>query len=332
MSQLITKKSIMVTGGAGFIGGYVIKELLKKGYKVVAIDNLSKEDSRIPEGAEFIKADLRDKKNIISLFKRGEFCINIASKIGGIGYFHKYPATILSENNEIYSSTFEAAAINNYKRMVYISSSMVYESANEFPLKEQALKAIAPPVTGYGFSKLSGEYYCRMFFEQYGLDYTIIRPFNAYGINEFPGDYVGYAHVIPDITMKIMSGKYPIEILGNGEQSRCFTHVRDIARGIVMSLESPKAKNESFNLGSDEEIKIIEVAKRIWRILGQKKEFRAKFAEPLKDDIFRRVSDSSKAKKAFGWRPEINFEIGLKETVGWLKTLNFNSFGKLTLN
>jgi nucleoside-diphosphate-sugar epimerase len=243
----------------------------------------------------------------------------MASKIGGIGYFHKYPATILSENNKIYSSTFEAAAKNKIKRMVFISSSMVFESTTQFPSKEPDVVKIPPPITGYGFSKLIGEYYCKTFKDEFGLDYTIVRPFNAYGINEYPGDFVGYSHVIPDLVKKVLSDQYPLELLGDGNQTRCFTHVKDIAKGIVMAAESEKAVNEDFNLGTEKETSMIDLAERIWVLCEMKQLFKVKYVPGFSYDIKKRVPDISKAKKAFGWEPKIRLEDGLREVVAWLK-------------
>ena len=310
---------IIVTGGAGFIGQYVIKELLAKGHVITVADNLSKDESKIPKGVNFVNVDLTDKQKTIEAFKDHDICINLASKIGGIGYFNKLPATILSENNKIYSSTFEAAVACKIKRMVYVSSSMVFESTNIFPSKESDLSKIPPPVTGYGFSKFIGEYYCRKFQQEFGLDYTIIRPFNAYGVNEFPGEYIGYSHVIPDLVKKTLQGQYPLELLGDGEQTRCFTNVKDLARGIVIATFSDNAINEDFNMGTSTETKMIDLAKKIWKVMNQEKEFQVKFVEGFKHDIKRRVPDVSKAKEVLGWEQEIDFEEGLKEVVEWLK-------------
>jgi UDP-glucose 4-epimerase len=312
-------KSILVTGGCGFIGSYVVRELISKGYNVTVADNLSKKESRIPENASFIRIDLTDKKKTEMIFKDIDVCINMASKIGGIGYFHKYPATILSENNRIYSSTFEAAVKNRIKRMVFISSSMVFESTYKFPSKESDLNKIPPPVTGYGFSKLIGEYYCKTFKEEFGLDYTIIRPFNAYGINEYPGDFIGYAHVIPDLAKKILSGQYPLELLGNGQQTRCFTHVKDIARAIVMAMESERAINEDFNIGTPEETSMLHLAELLWGLCERKEPFAVKYSPSFQHDIKKRVPDVSKSKKLLIWEPKIMLKDGLRETVEWLK-------------
>src|SRR3989344_5638112 len=149
------KKRILVTGGAGFIGSEVVKQLISKGYRVRVVDDLSKKEAKVPEKCEFIKADLTNPKNASEVLKDIDICIHLAAKIGGIGYFHKYPATILSENNKLYSAIFEAAVKNRIKRIVYLSSSMVFESTNIFPSKEKDIKETPPPVSAYGFSFIS---------------------------------------------------------------------------------------------------------------------------------------------------------------------------------
>ncbi len=312
---------ILVTGGAGFIGGELVKQLLERRYRVRVIDDLSKKDSSIPSECEFFKIDLTDKKATLRAFDGIDFCIHLAAKIGGIGYFHKYPATILSENNKMYSSVFEAAVARRVKRIIYLSSSMVFESTKKFPSKESYLLKILSPVSAYGFSKLIGEWYCHAFHEEFGLDYTIIRPFNAYGLNEKPEMEIGYAHVIPDLIKKILSGQYPVELLGDGKQTRCFTHVSDIARGIILSLENPKAKNNDFNIGSEKEIKIVNLAKLIFQLCGFNKPFKTKFISPFKHDIKRRVPSSGRARKILGWKPQKDLEKELPIIIEWIKNL-----------
>lgn len=315
----MAKIKFLVTGGAGFIGSEIVRQLLSAGYIVRVADNLSKKDASVDPRAEFLKLDLTIPKEAKRAFDEVDICINAAAKIGGIGYFHKYPATILTENNKIYSSTFEAAVKAKIKRLVYISSSMVFESTNKFPSKEQDLDKISPPISSYGFSKLSGEWYCHAFWDQCRLPFSICRPFNAYGINELPEREIGYAHVIPDLVRKILGGQYPLELLGDGQQTRCFTHVLDIARGVIAVATSEKGKNQDFNVGSSEEIKMIDLAKKIWQVMDVKKPFKVKFVPGFKFDIKRRVPNVEKIHSMIGWKQEVKFEEGLKEVVLWLK-------------
>lgn len=312
-------KNVIVTGGCGFIGSEVVKKLIKKGYRVRVADNLSKPESSVKEGYEFTECDLTDRKAANKVFEGMDICINLAAKIGGIGYFHKYPATILSENNKIYSATFEAAVARKIKRMVYISSSMVFESATKFPSKEEDVRKIPPPVSSYGFSKLIGEQYCQAFWDEYRLPFSICRPFNAYGINEFPGEEVGYAHVIPDLIKKILLGQYPLELLGDGSQVRCFTHVSDLADGIITVMESEKAVNEDFNIADPSPIFMIDLARILWEIAGVKKPFKVKNLPGFKFDIKKRIPDTVKIEKMLKWKTKVDFRDGLKEVMEWIK-------------
>lgn len=307
-----------MTGGAGFIGSEITRQLLSRGFSVRVADNLSKKDATVDPRVEFFKVDLTSPQKALEVTKGIDICINAAAKIGGIGYFHKYPATILAENNKIYSSTFEAAVKNKIKRFVYISSSMVFESATKFPSKEDDVAKIPPPLTAYGFSKLSGEWYCHAFHDQYGLAFTICRPFNAYGTGEFPEKEIGVAHVIPDLVRKILAGQYPLQLLGDGQQTRCFTHVRDIADGIITAALSQNGENQDFNIGSDIEIKMIDLAAKIWQLMGIKKPFKVKFTKPFRYDIKRRVPNVQKAKIMLNWEPRVKFEEGLLEVITWL--------------
>jgi UDP-glucose 4-epimerase len=307
---------ILVTGGCGFIGREVVAQLVAKGHRVRVVDNLSKPSSTPPPDCEFVRADLTDPAAALAAFAGTQACVNLAALIGGIGYFHKLPASILSDNNRIYSSTFEAAVAHRLERMLFMSSSMVFESATRFPSREEDLLSIPPPLTAYGFSKLIGEWYCRAFRDQRGLRYTIIRPFNAIGPEEAAGEEVGDAHVIPDLVKKIRAGQYPVELLGDGRQTRCFTHVRDIARGVVMALESERAIDEDFNLGASAEITMLELAQRIFGLCVPDKPFKATFVKGFPGDVKRRVPDGSKAERLLGWAPQIGFEAALREVVG----------------
>ena len=150
--------------------------------------------------------------------------------------------------------------------------------------------------------------------------YTIVRPFNVYGPGELPGIHPGNSHVIPDLVNKLLVGQYPLEIFGDGLQTRSFTHVRDVARGVVLALESSAAVNEDFNLGVEREITILELARLLWDICSISKPFAVTHLEAFPHDIRRRGVNISKARKLLQWQPELSLESGLAEVVDWLRT------------
>ena len=151
------------------------------------------------------------------------------------------------------------------------------------------------------------------------MPYSICRPFNAYGVNEYPEREVGYAHVIPDLVRKILEGKYPLEILGDGKQIRCFTHVRDVAGGIVAVALHPGGKNEDFNVGSDEGIKMIDLAKRVWELMGKESPFKVKYVPAFRYDVRKRIPNVNKIHRRIGWKQKVKFDDGLKEVITWLR-------------
>ena len=312
---------IIVTGGCGFIGREVVAQLVARGDEVIVLDDLSKLESAAPAGARLVRHDLTDVKGSLDLFKGARKCIHLAAKIGGIGYFHRHPATILSDNDKIYASVFEACAHHGYERIVYFSSSMVFEKALRFPSKESDLSTTPAPLSAYGFSKLSGEWYCRAFWDERKLPFSIVRPFNAYGVNEAPGEEVGEAHVIPDLARKLLQGQDPLEILGDGQQTRCFTHVSDIARGSILVLDSPRAVNEDFNISSPEEMKMNDLAKIIWELVrGKSAPFRVEHVQAWKHDVQRRVPDVTKARDVLGFEARVRIRDELPAVVDYIKT------------
>ncbi len=311
--------TIVVTGGAGFIGSSVVKILLEKGYSVRVLDDLSKPETKQISDVDFRKVDLTDKAATNKAFEGADYCIHLAAKIGGLAYLQKYPATILNENNRIYTSVFDAAKNCGIKRIVYISSGMVFEKASVFPCKEADLKNTAIPSQLYAFSKLIGEWYCKAFHQEFGLNYSIARLYNVYGMNDASKGSVGSNHVVPELIAKAISKQTPFEVLGSGLQIRAYTHIKDSADAIVTLMEHPRAVNEDFNMSSSEEITILELAKKIWNICNSGKEFKVKHLPALSNDMSRRVPDTSKAKDILGWEAKVNLDKGLKETIEWQK-------------
>jgi len=317
---------ILVAGGAGFIGSHLVDELMERGYEVRVADDFSKgrRENLIQhegkKGFEVRQTDFLLPEECRRAVEGVEVVFLLASRIGGIGYFHKYPADIIRDNARITLNLLDASLEEGVRRVLFVSSSMVFERATVFPTPENALESCPVPLTAYGFSKLMGEWFCKAYGEQHGLRYTILRPFNAVGPRERPEEEPGLSHVIPDLTKKILSGQYPLELYGDGSQTRCFTHVRDIVRGFRMAMESGRAEGEDFNLGNPEETRIDRLAERLWEVCGRREPFRFVSLPPFKHDVGRRVPDITKARRLLGWEPRIPLEQALREYVEWYRT------------
>lgn len=313
------EKAVLVTGGAGFIGHRLVSNLLELGANVTVIDNISKSNKQniAPyfNQMRFIQADLLDPAVAKDALKECAACFHFAAKIGGIGYFHKTPATILRDNSIMNFNLWDVA-VGTDTKMVCLSSSMVFERTNTFPTPESALKTSPPPMSGYGFSKLVSEYIARTYHEEFGVEYLIARPFNAYGVGELPGEYVGYAHVIPDLIKKILKGQYPLEILGSGKQTRCYTYVDDIADAILFITE--RAENDDFNIGTNIETTVTELAEKLWRLCRIKEPLKFKHLPSLKYDVQKRIPDTSKITR-LGWKPKTSLDDGLRKTIEWIR-------------
>lgn len=332
------KSKILVTGSAGFIGGYLVEELLKQGHTVVGIDNYSKygqvkKSYDNNPNYKFVKGDVKDKNLLINLLKDCDYLVAGAAMIGGIEYFHRYAYDLLAENERITASTFDAAieAFKKFslKRIIVISSSMVFESTEIFPTPEDAILTSPPPKSTYGFQKLACEYFAKGAWEQYKLPYTIIRPFNCVGVGEgraSTGEEVksgniklALSHVVPDLVYKILQGQDPLHILGGGKQIRHYTYGGDIAKGIVKAIFSPKAKNEDFNISTSKSTTVLELAHTIWKKINRKKPFRFVCDKPFFYDVQKRIPDVTKAKRMLGFEARTTLNEMLDEVIDWMK-------------
>ncbi len=329
---------VLVTGCFGFISGYLIEELLSNNYKVIGIDNFSKygniEKNFIEnKNFQFVKGDVKDTKLLTELASDCDQIIASAAKIGGISYFHEYAYDLLSENERILSSTFDAAIScfkqHNLKKINVLSSSMVYENCFEYPTKEGSELNNPPPSSTYGFQKLSSEYFAKGAWEQYSLPYTIIRPFNCIGIGEKRalGDKdissgnvkLAMSHVVPDIVQKILKGQDPLHILGDGDQVRHYTYGGDLAEGIRVCMEHKDAINNDFNISTSVSTSVLQLSEIIWKKINPGKPFKYVCDEPYEYDVKKRVPDVSKAKKILGFEAKTSLETALDEIIPWIE-------------
>jgi UDP-glucose 4-epimerase len=311
---------VLVTGGAGMIGQAIVRQLMRDPEFEVRVSDQRDAPDWIREGAEVHTGDLRDASDARAALEGATHVIHCAAIVGGIANFHRLPYTLTEVNNALYNSVIGAALREQVERFVYISSSMVFERAVLFPTPEDHLPDCRPPRSAYGFSKLTGEVYCRAAHEQFGLPYTICRPFNAYGPGEVPSDEPGIAHAVPDLIRKVLAGQRPLQIFGSGEQTRTLTHVDDIAAGVIAALRSPAGLNEDFNISASAELTIAQIAKIVWESCGEDPEaFALEHLPSFAVDGQRRWPSVEKARLLLGWEAQIEVTEGIAATVRWLR-------------
>lgn len=315
------RQTIAVTGGAGYLGSHVTEYFLDQGVETVVVDDLSEGSAEnLPTDHELLELREHDliQNESTRAFKDVDVIVHLAAKIGGIGYFHEVPADILALNDSMTRTVLDAAREHDLDRVVYASSSMVFENATEFPVSEDQLGDIAPPDSAYGYQKLSGEYYCRAYADQYDVEYSIFRPFNALGPREPPGDEIGTAHIIPDMCKKIMDERqHPVNILGSGQQIRSFTHTKDIAQGAYLCATEPAAANEDFNVGNENGVTMEQVTREIWNRADRDEEFELNHVDAFEHDVQKRVPCSDKIRDLLGWEQEYDFGESLDDYIDW---------------
>ena len=330
---------VLVTGAAGFISGYLVAELLNAGHEVVGVDNFSKygpvthtfdHDPRY----RLVEGDAKDAELLTRLAADCDQVVAGAAMIGGISYFHEFAYDLLAENERICAATFDAAIASHragrLKRITVLSSSMVFESASVFPTPEGAQATSPPPRSTYGFQKLATEYFARGAHEQYGLPYTIVRPFNCVGVGErralrdhdvMSGNVkLALSHVVPDLVQKALRGQDPLHILGDGGQVRHYTYGGDLAHGIRLAMECDRAVNEDFNLSTAQSTTVRELAELIWRkVHGPGRPLRLVSDPPYEHDVQMRVPDVRKARELLGFDATTSLDEVLDEVIPWIR-------------
>ena len=332
-------EKVLVSGSAGFIGGYVVEELLRRGYAVVGVDNFSKY-GKVSKSYddhpryELVEGDARDVDLMTRLLSDCDHFIAGAALIGGISYFHTYPYDLLAANERIIASSCDSAIRahrdGRLRKVTYMSSSMVFESATDWPSYEGQQREIPPPLSSYGFQKLAVEYFAQAAWDQYQLPFTIARPFNCVGIGESRalGDEeilsgnvkLAMSHVVPDLVQKVLKGQDPLHVLGAGDQIRHYTYGGDLAVGIVTAMEHPDAAGEDFNLSTPESTTVRELAEVIWRkVKGEGVPLRLEHDDPFTYDVQRRVPDVGKAKRILGFEATTTLDQMLDEVIPWIR-------------
>ena len=332
-------KKVVVTGSAGFIGGYVVEELLRAGYQVVGVDNYSKygpvkksyDDN---PNYHLVLGDVQDTDLMVKLLSDADHFIAGAALIGGISYFHTYAYDLLAQNERIIASSVDAAIAartsGRLEKVTYMSSSMVFESTDRWPSKEGDERILPPPMSSYGFQKLAVEYFAHAAWDQYKLPYTILRPFNCVGIGESRalGDVeihsgnveLAMSHVVPDLVQKVLKGQDPLHILGSGDQIRHYTYGGDLARGIVLSLDHPDAVNNDFNLSTADGHTVKQLAEIIWhKIKGSDQPLTLVNDAGFEYDVQRRVPDTTKASDVLGFQATTKLGDMLDEVIPWIE-------------
>lgn len=315
---------ILALGGSGFIGSYVVRKLLSEGNDVTSVDNFSKygyiiHDFYANKNFKLVSKDVRSMSP--REFRDYDHIICFAALIGGIGYFHRIPYQISKDNTDILNHSIECTlGASPNATFHYLSSSMVFERVQR-PVTEADATNQLVPITNYGMQKLFGEFIVRGAHEEFGLNYTIIRPFNAVGSGELPrfnskGELdFGMSHVIPDFVYKALIKQVPFEILGDGKQVRTFTHSLDIAEAINLIIDKG-IKNDDFNIcgAMDNTISVLELARRIWTVVNDEEHMpKIKHIPSPKDDVRYRVGKADKAKRILGWKPKYGLDYILRD-------------------
>ncbi|MGH7609152.1 MAG: NAD-dependent epimerase/dehydratase family protein [Candidatus Dormibacteria bacterium] len=329
---------VLVTGSAGFIGGYVVQALLAAGYQVVGLDDHSKygQVARSYDhhpNYRLVVGDARDPGLVESLLEGCQHFVAGAAMIGGISYFHTYPYDLLATNERIIAASCDAAIAahrqGTLEKVTYLSSSMVFEGADRWPSAEGQELQVPPPHSSYGFQKLAVEFFARAARDQYALPFTIVRPFNCVGIGEERalGDVeiesgnvkLAMSHVVPDLVQKVLKGQDPLHILGDGSQVRHYTYGGDLARGILLAMESPAALNQDFNLSTAQSTTVLELAALIWRKIRGDEPLRYQSDPPFEYDVQRRVPSTDKAHRVLGFEATTSLDQMLDEVIPWIR-------------
>ena len=311
-------KKVLVTGGAGFVGSYVVELLVEEGARVKVIDNLENgvltNLAQVKDKIEFVNGDLRNFDVCQDASRGMDIVLNIAAKVGGIAFNQKHSGTMFRDNILINTNMLEAAKSNSVERFLVVSSACVYPRFCKIPTPEtEGFEGVPEPTNdGYGWAKRMAEFQASAYAREFGMKIAIARPYNAYG----PRDHFDpeKSHVIPALIKRVFDGENPMTVWGDGEQSRAFLYVTDLARGLLEVTEK-YAETDPINLGTDEEIKIKDLVRLILDLSCKDIEFFFDTSKPSGQP--RRNCDNTRAKAKIGFEAKVTLKEGLKKTIEW---------------
>lgn len=319
---ILENKTVLVTGGAGFIGSNLCERLLQQGNTVRCLDDLSTglERNLIPfmehPRFTFIKGDITRVDNCLKATDGVDVILHQAA-LGSVPRSVKFPLPTHAANSTGTLNILDAARVNGVKRVVYASSSSVYGDAPELPKKEENTGL---PLSPYAASKAVGEMYAKVFGQLYGLETVGLRYFNVFGKNQDPEG--AYAAAIPRFIKAMMSGE-PVTIHGDGTQSRDFTYIENVlqANQLAATVTNPEALNQAYNIAFGERYTINELVQRLEeslnRVSGAKTKVRLETIPERPGDIKHSLADISKAQRLLGYKPAYSLQEGLEEAMQW---------------
>lgn len=317
--------SILILGSEGFVGSAICDKLLADGYDVVGVDNYLKGYTPTKHFShpnfKFVRLDLTEVIPSFKDLESADTWIIAAATLGGVGYFHKYPFDMIGYNSLLMSQILRSAVVHKPKKIVYLSSSMVYENVSHFPSRESDVDFSPAPYSAYGFAKLAGERTLAAYAHQHECEYSICRLFNCVGTDEkFDLPFIqGDVHVLPEFVYLALTAKdphAPVKILGDGNQIRCFTDKRDLASGIVKAMIY--GNNETFNISTPVATNIRSLLDKVWlKVHGHKANIET--GHKLPHDVQVRIPDCSKATELLGFKPEYSLTDSVDEVIKWMK-------------
>ncbi len=320
MSTFWNGKSVLVTGGLGFIGSHLTSKLVESGSRVTILDNVSNpsfsREDQIQKDIELIRGECKDPMTAKRACKGKQVVMNLAAKVAGVAYNQTHKGSMLSENLLIQATMMEAAQKAGVTRFLAVSSAVVYPPDAKIPTPEfEGLRGEPEEVNeGYGWAKRMNELLARYYHEEFGFEVAVVRPYNCYG----PGDHFfpTPTHVVPSLIRRVMEEEDPVVVWGSGRQTRAFLYVEDLVQGMMLVTEK-YAVADPVNLGSNEEVTMAQLIETIVRVSG--KTVNVVFDTTKPDGSPRRSSDNRKAKEKIGFVADTKLEEGLRRTIEWYK-------------